>query len=72
MQRGGKAAANCMGWVSSAVFSRDGESVAFRYRVGRCAGDKSPPLSFVYTVDIDGRQLWRCVVLLQTLTFLNS
>jgi hypothetical protein len=59
VQRGGKSFAHCLGWVSSAVFSRDGESVAFHYRVARCAADKLPPLSFVYTIGIDGKHLWR-------------
>lgn len=56
---------HCLGWVSSAVFSRDGESVAFHYRVARCAADKLPPLSFVYTIGIDGKNLWRYVSRLQ-------
>lgn len=66
VQRGGKAAASCLGWVSSAVFSRDGESVAFLYRVGRCASERHPRLSFLYTIDIDGKHLWRCAPARQT------
>ena len=62
VRRGGEAYRGCLGWVSAATFSRDGASLAVRYRVGRCRDPRAaPPLSFVYTVDVSGRNLWRWV-----------
>lgn len=62
VRRGGEAYRGCLGWVSAATFARDGASLAVRYRVGRCRDPRAaPPLSFVYTVDVSGRNLWRWV-----------
>jgi len=59
VQRGGKASAMCLAWISAAVFSRDGDSLAFTYKVGHCPNERTPTLTFVYTVDIDGKRMWR-------------
>ena len=52
----------CMGWVDRPLFSRDGASLVFIYRAGRCkAGGASwESSSYLFTVGADGRGLWRC------------
>ena len=57
--RGGQ---QCIGWVDKPLFSRDGASLVFVYRVGRCkaAGPTWESGSYLFTVSVDGTGLWRC------------
>ena len=56
----------CIGWVDGPMFSRDGASLVFTYRVGRCkaaGGSSWESSSYLFTVGADGSGLWRCALL---------
>jgi len=54
----------CIGWVDRPLFSRDGASLVFMYRVGRCkaGGPSWETSSYLFTIGADGSGLWRCAL----------
>lgn len=48
-----------MGWINKPAFNREGTHLVFIYHVSKCKPSSIVPVSFLFTVGVDGKDLWR-------------